>query len=49
MIDAPCKGRRNVGSSRQRKVWKYSKVLKLQRNQNIEKRDKEDIIKLETK
>lgn len=49
MIDAPCKGRRSVGSSRQRKVWKYSKVLKLQRNQNIEKRDKEDIIKLETK
>lgn len=48
MIDAPCKGRRNMRSSGQRKMWKYSKILKLQRNQNTEKRDKENIIKLET-
>lgn len=48
MIDAPCKGRRNMGSSGQRKMWKCSKILKLQRNQNTEKRGKENMIKLES-
>lgn len=47
-MGAACKGGRNMGSSGQRKMWKYSKILKLQRNQNIEKRGKENMTKFET-